>query len=641
MLVKNVQKALKEILKSKVIALDTETTGLFPYSGDRLFSIIISTSKKNYYFNFNKLTPPALKFIKKEWKPLLDDPKRKIYMHNAKFDLHMLHVEGIEVKCQVVCTQAIGRVVRNDLADYKLATLGDLIGVPKDDAVIAYMDKHKLYEKKLYPGKKKVEKYYSFDKVPLKVMHPYGETDGGCTYKLGKYEEKRLRQIYTETPEFLPRINQVYNNEVELTRVLFNMEARGIKIDRPYVEKQLAIEQQKIKHNIDEFEEQTGIDFKDSRKIYRKAFTTLGLDFPLTPKGNPCFNKAALGNVDHPIAKCIVEYRKAYKRANTYYVNYLTLADKKDIIHTDFIQGGATTGRMSCARPNLQNVTKKKEEQDEDLTDKDIGKIRRCFIPRSDFFVMFDWDQMEYRLMLDYAEEMSVIEEVKSGVDVHQAFANVLDTPNKRYEAKQINFMLIYGGGNAKLASMLYKPQLTADQLKEINFEYFYRDKSIGALSSKMRIPISVLKDDIELLEKSKEKRENYFTKLPNVKKFIKEVSQVTKRRGYIFNWLGRRSYIPRNKSYIGPNYLIQGGCADIVKKVMVEVEAILKPYKTQMLLQIHDELLLEGYFNEKPYLLEVKRAMEGAYKHVHLPLTVSVEWSETSWADKEPFKIN
>jgi len=270
MLVKNVQKALKEILKSKVIALDTETTGLFPYSGDRLFSIIITTSKKNYYFNFNKGTPPALKFIKKEWKPLFDDPKRTIKMHNAKFDWHMLHVQGIEIKCKVFCTQAIGRVVRNDLPDYKLETLGDLIGFPKDDAVKTYMDKHKLYEKKVFPGKKKVEKDYFYHKVPLKVMQPYGERDGKCTYELGKYEEKRLKDIYDQTPPELPRIDQVFQNEVELTRVLFNMESRGIKIDRAYVETQLSYEQNKIQIAKNEFEEQTGLDFKGCPKAHQR-----------------------------------------------------------------------------------------------------------------------------------------------------------------------------------------------------------------------------------------------------------------------------------------------------------------------------------------------------------------------------------
>lgn len=221
--------------------------------------------------------------------------------------------------------------------------------------------------------------------------------------------------------------------------------------------------------------------------------------------------------------------------------------------------------------------------------------VRKCFIPRKDYkFVMFDYDQMEYRLMLDYAGELKVIEEIKNGMDVHEATGKLVGV--SREEAKTLNFMLLYGGGVNKLA-------------------------------------ISLNVD----IKKARSLKSKYFKKLPNVKKLIKRVNEVVQQRGHIKNWLGRRYYFKEN-FYKAPNYLIQGGCADIIKLAMLDIDWLLEPYKSSMLVTIHDEVLCEIHKDEDFLILQIRDIMEGIYKPRHLALSVGIEESEISWHDKEPY---
>jgi len=235
-----------------------------------------------------------------------------------------------------------------------------------------------------------------------------------------------------------------------------------------------------------------------------------------------------------------------------------------------------------------------------DLED-DASIVRRAFIPRyGHTFLMVDYDQMEYKLMLDYAGEMKVIEQVVNGIDVHTACGELMGVP--RTPAKKINFMLLYGGGNAKLAADLGVSVKEATELRRL-----------------------------------------YFAKLPKVRKLIQGIQAQASKRGYIINWFGRRVLIPRDRAYFAPNMLIAGGCADVVKLAMVNLFAMLKEHfpHTQMLLQIHDEILFETEFITEGLIYHITKIMESAYKFKYLPLTCSVDYSERSWADKKPWPKN
>ncbi len=590
----SLDEAMFELECHGVFAIDTETTGLMPYNGDRIFSIIVSTYKDDFYFNYNTNAPAEYilprKTIKR-FRNLIANPDNIIYMHNAKFDMHMFHVEqlGFRFGAKIICTEAMSRLVHNQLPNYKLSTLGELIGFPKDDTVDKYISKHKLYTL-VNVGKKKPRKDKHFDKVPYEIMSEYGLTDGRVTFQLGFYCDVRLKEINKEqTAIGLPSNVPLVENEIQLTKTLFKMESIGVKIDRAYCEEALEYEEEQYTEAMNKFYAFTdGIEFEDSAKCFKLAFEKLGLTPGITDKGNPSYSEENLP--DNELTKIILQYRKHYKRAGTYFKNYLILADDNDVIHCNFRQGGAATGRLSSNNPNLQNVPKRGEDNSK-------YPVRRAFIPRPDhMFLMVDWDQMEYRLMVDVANETQLIKQVNEGLDVHQAAANLLNEP--REPAKNLNFMLLYGGGAQKLADKL------------------------GIT-----------------LAKAKLLKAKYFRTLRQVQKLIKDIIQTSKNRGYITNWFGRRLLTVRGKEYAMPNHYIQGGCADVAKLAMNKIDDYIATEDIVMLLTVHDEFIFElpikSYANIP---MGIKHIMENTYPHKHLALTAGIEYSETDWFNKRKY---
>lgn len=902
---------MRLISNRTILSLDTETTGLSPYKGDRLFSIIIGDGENEYYFNFNPRHSQHDLLDRSIISSLLPE-SHTIFLHNAKFDMHFLYKEGLDLsepRFDIHCTQAIGRVVQNNLLSYSLENLAGEIGYEKSKVVEEFILKNKLYKIVQVPGKRKKEKNKFYDQVPFDLMFEYGCRDAEITYKLGMHQIERLHKRASGN---LAKVKtwDVVEQEKKLTKILFNMERVGVKIDREYTIKAKDYETNNIRRAEADFRNFTGVPFKDSNKVLADAFSKIGENYPLTEKGNPSFKDEVLSTMTSPLAKIVQDYRAAYKKANTYYENFLQLSDDCDLIHTNFRQGGTASGRMSCiaqgqpvsviggTKPiedievgeyvytyseegklelkkviaknymgikktvkvnwksqgthsrgtlictpdhkilcrkittphavkshkegwyradeltkndrvyhltqrisngrhrlfsvdqdgvheqilikeqifnssdhknyhihhkdynslnnsldnlevlsakehlslhgkdnpspsfsgpdnaNYIHVTKiaflrncisfyrqgegnregwsvlkgqaKKmgvslrtisrrfnkngefinslklknllQEYPHYLVEKELGvdyrtlrkveddldivvnhkvmsiedhvelpvwdltiednhnfivseicvhncsepnlqnlnkeetlseyMVRKCFVPRDGYnFVMIDYDQMEYRMMLDYAGEMSVINQVLNGVDVHTATAQIMDVSRK--EAKTINFMLLYGGGVQKLADAL------------------------GCS-----------------FDEAKRKKDNYFTKLPKVSSFIRQVIQQTQINRNCFNWMGRVYEFPdTNFAYKAPNYLIQGNCADVVKKAMVSIAEYLRDKKSEMLIQIHDELLFEVAHDEMWIVPQLKLIMEQAYVPEYLPLTVGVEFSEKNWQEKEAYE--
>ena len=275
------------------------------------------------------------------------------------------------------------------------------------------------------------------------------------------------------------------------------------------------------------------------------------------------------------------------------------------------------------------------------MKDQDQIAIRSLFVPRKDYyFVMIDYDQMEYRLLLEYCSEFGLIEKVKNGLDVHQATADMLGVD--RYLAKTINFMTIYGGGVAKLCGMIGKPTLMIDDLKDL--EKARRENwGMGAIKTELGLDQKTIDYNIAELEVAAKLKQKYMGEFKRLDAFCKTVAARAKYKGYIRSLFGRILRIPSpNQAYKAVNYLIQGSCADIVKEAMLKVDYHLKvnEYQSRMLLQIHDELLFEVHKSEEWVVGYLKRCMQSAYEHKYLPLTTSVEYSNTNWADKTEFQL-
>jgi DNA polymerase-1 len=511
-----------------------------------------------------------------------------IFMHNAKFDMHFMAKEGVAIEeYDIHCTMALGRVQRNDLPSLSLYNLGKTLGFRKSDQVMAYMNEHKLYEIQELPYKKKKVKNYFFAKVPIDVMQPYAELDAKITYLLGLHQIRAIKDKDMEVPEGRPKLSQVAKNEKKLTKVLFDMEKKGVKIDLDFTKKARLFEVNSYEKAAEKFKKLTGVEFKDSNKVFAEIFQEKGISYPNTQKGNPSFTDAVLEKIESPIAETIREYRGAHKKAGTYYANFIDMADENSLIHASFLQSGAKTGRFVVIDPALQTLNKEKGEG---------YKVRRCFVPRENSYLFsFDYKSFEYNLMLEYSEEMDLIEEVKAGKDIHEATGEMMGVERKI--AKTINFMLLYGGGVDALAEILGIERHEATELREL-----------------------------------------YFHKLPSISSFIKKVMGRARSRGYIFNWLGRVYYFNKEFVYRAPNYLIQGGCADIIKMAMVHLHELYKNSDVSMLLQVHDELIFEIPKEKLCVVEDIKRVMENVYPYKYLPMKVDVEWSAKSWQDMEKY---
>lgn len=617
------RQVIKLLSEPKLRGLDTETTGLNVHGSgfleqhgikkSRLFSLIIAEDGIDgsvYYFNFNAYEGLDSDYLLPRsflasFKPIFESRLHSWAIHNAKFDQAILENDDLKIKGKVYCTVALGRVEKNDRPAYDLDSLTRrCLKVKKDDKVKEYIKEHKeSCTTKIETGDGDFIEIQHFERVPIAIIQPYAELDARLTLGLCNYQLDSIRKQDEGMPQgYQRKVAHVAENEITVTQTFFRMEQRGARIDREYAESCFRHEQKNYKKASEKFSAISGIHFQDGRKVLRQAFEKAGVTPPLTKKGNPSFRSEVLEEIDSPLAHAVLEYREAYKLAHTYYGNFLKFADSKGYIHANVRQGGTIHGRVSYSDPNLQNLP---SSEDVDLSQPYL--VRRCFIPYDDHFFLqsIDYKAMEFRVMLDYAGEKSLIDKIIEGHDPHAATRDEMGLAGKdgRAIAKAINFGLMYGMGEDKLARTL--------------------TKNLGRVISK---------------KEAKELKKLYFGKLPNVETFMQTVIATARNRGYLINGLGRRVNVPRDLAYKGINYLISGTCADFMKLGMNKIDKFLTDIesKTSITVQVHDELLFNWHVTEEHLHKPVLQILEEVYPHKLLPLTTSSSFSFKSWADLE-----
>lgn len=611
----NFEAVITKISNSPGGALDCETTGLRPYHGDRLFSIVIALHPSDvFYFNFQAakgcIGDEILMAVHLgRLKTTLADPNKLWFLHNAKFDLAMLANENIFIEGFIHCTKAIGRVEYNEHSQtgYSLEASLERIGLKKDDAVEKYIDEKVLWDWEVIPGKKNRKKNKHYDRVPFEIIVPYAERDATGTLALGLSQLDSIEKKSSDTPPGLPTMRDVLSNERRLTKTIFKMERVGVRIDQKFCVQAASFEQDRSFKAGAKFRAETGRDYQASSKLFAEIFESERSKWEYTDKGNPSFDSEILGKFSNPAAHHVLELRDA-KSKSDFYNGFIYHADSNGDVHPNFNPDGARHGRFSSSEPNFQNLISQEDEKEI----KEEFIVRRAIIPRPGFIlVMPDWDQMEYRFMLEVAARLlgtttPLIELVKSGLDVHEATAKISSGAGAkigRFEAKHSNFCAVYGGGDQMLADTINK--LSKGQ----------------ANCSKAQ---------------AKQIKAAIFSAAPEMLNLIQTCMRVAEERGFIRNWLGRRCYFPDKQfSYRAPNYLIAGGCADIVKVAMNLVDDLFQGKKSRLILNVHDELpceIHESEFNLIPKLTEI---LEGAFISKFLPLTTSMEWSAKSLGDK------
>jgi DNA polymerase-1 len=389
--------------------------------------------------------------------------------------------------------------------------------------------------------------------------------------------------------------------EIPLIGTLVDMEWRGIGVDL----KRLSEISRRFSSELREIEEsiyrEAGVDFNinSTPQLRHILFEKLQLPTLKRTKTGPSTAADVLGQLaamGFEVPRLLLSYRELSKLKSTY-VDTLpsNVAPHTGRVHTSFNQSGAATGRLSSSDPNLQNIPVRTPRGE---------SIRECFVPAGGCqFIVADYSQIELRVLAHLSEDSAFIEAFKRGGDVHRETAAVifdvpvhLVTPEMRARAKTINFATIYGQGPFALARQL---GVTQDEAKEF----------------------------IRL----------YFTRFAGVRRFLDELIENARRDGYVETMFGRRRYIPEVKDSdfnvrafgerTAMNSPIQGSAADLMKIAMVNLARSLSEARmeTAILLQVHDELVLESSDSEIEHACTiVRREMERAAS-LKVPLVVDV----------------
>ncbi len=582
---------IKELKSKKEFAFDVETTSPDPMRAEPVGFSFATEAGKAWYLPFAHRLKLGEKQLEKEevfksLTPLLTAENFKKIGQNLKYDYIVLNRAGLELKGIYFDTMIASYLVNPRRKTHNL-----------EELALEYLS-HKMLSFKEIAGKGKSQKLFS--EIDLKTACQYSGEDADITYRLYQklaplLAEQGLEKLY-------------YELELPLMLVLARMEMAGVKVDEKKLKslsQELLAREEKIKKEIFEM---CGKEFNlDSpRQLAEVLFDQLKLPRKKKTKTGYSTSYEVLMELAslHPLPKKVIEYRSLAKLRSTYTDALLELIDPETgRIHTSFNQTITATGRLSSSEPNLQNIPARTPEG---------RKIRQAFIAEPGYRILSaDYSQIELRILAHFSGEPSLIKAFEQGEDIHKNTAvrvfgvkpEQVDEELRR-RAKVINFGVIYGMSDFGLAQ-----ELGIDQ------------------------------------KEAKKYIEQYFEQHPKVRKFLDQILEQARKNLYITTILGRRCYFPdiNSKNQIARksaereaiNAPMQGSAADIIKKAMVKIDALLRErkMKSKMILQVHDELVFEVAEEEIDQLKElVKKEMESAVK-LRVPIKVEIgigdNWDE------------
>ena len=416
---------------------------------------------------------------------------------------------------------------------------------------------------------------------------------------------EKLAEIY-ETRLADANLTELYAEiELPLTEVLAQMERRGVFVDKQRLQEKSAQMSARIADIEQEIYNLAGESFNinSPKQLAEILFVKLKLPAVKKTKSGFSTNAEVLEELKwrNPIVAAILNFRALTKLKSTYLDGLDKLIGDDGRIHTNFNQTVTATGRLSSSDPNLQNIPVRTDEGRE---------IRALFEPGTGYDCIFsaDYSQIELRLLAHMSGDENLIDAFRRGQDIHartaaEVFGVAIDaiTPDLRRKAKAVNFGIVYGISDYGLS----------------------RDLHISRKEAGEYIAL-------------------YFERYPGVKKFLDATIAQARLSGYVTTMFGRRRYLPaiNSKNFnlralaerMAMNTPIQGSAADIIKLAMIRAEKNLRGLDSRIIIQVHDELVLEAKSSELAGVEKILRdAMENVVK-LSVPLTVDVH-SGTNWA--------
>lgn len=474
---------------------------------------------------------------------------------NRKFDLHSIATTGLEfpLTSQISYDALLIAQLLNENKPYakSLENCGQF-----------YIQKGKVQKDEVAA----FTKAFGWAAVPSTLMTPYAEGDAIVTLELTE------KLIELATKKFGSDFMDLWYWDQEMTNSLFRAESLGIEVDQKFCRQYAAIAEIEMA-NIED-----SLGFKPSKTNDLAEFLFGELELPVlerTPGGKPSMAKAAMeeyerilegqsqGN-DDDRARQVLDFRGWQKASSSFYLPFQHLADSNGKIHCNYKQHGTLTGRLSCTDPNLQQIPRQSDKAWN-------GRIRTAFRASPGYrLVGFDYSQLELRLAAAYGQEEWLIEEF-SKADADPFTVLSLRIGSDRYTAKTFTYGVMYGAGLEKTAAILKQP--------------------------------------LAIIEP---KHHMFLDSIPGIIKAKKRAEQVTRQRGYVRYWTGRRRHLYPDDAYKAWNSLLQGGGAEVVKRVLVKTDKEVCDDDCRLLLQIHDELVFEIREDMVPqYSAQITKVME------------------------------
>ena len=559
------------------ICFDSETTALDPVEADLVGMSFAYRAGEAFYVPVPADRAEAQAVVD-QFKPIFENPAIQKIGQNLKYDLLMLKKYGIEVQGKLFDTMIAHYLIEPEMRHNM------------DMMAMTYLN-YSPVEIETLIGKKGKGQLTMRD-VDIQKIVDYAGEDADITLQLKEAFAPRL-----EKDNLYKLFEQV---EMPLVQVLADLELEGITLDTNALADLSATLDVDMKQVQQEIFEIAGEPFNigSPKQLGEVLFDKLKLDknAKKTKSGQYATGEEILSKLEaeHEIARKILDYRELIKLKNTY-VDALPLLISKRTgrIHTSFNQAVASTGRLSSANPNLQNIPIRTPRGQE---------IRKAFVPRGPEFVIMsaDYSQIELRIMAAFSGDQTMLDAFNNGVDIHTQTASKvfhvgLDevTGDMRRKAKTINFGIIYGISSFGLAARLKIPRKEAAQIIE-----------------------------------------EYFAGFPAVKAYIDQCIEKARGFGYAETILGRRRYLrdinSRNQTdrmfaeRNAVNAPIQGSAADMLKIAMIRIHEFMQQerLKSKMILTVHDELVFDAHRDEIELLrIRVDEIMKNA-----IPMAVQME---------------
>ena len=592
---KKLEELGRALAAAKVIAFDTETTSTDEMQADLVGISLAVRDGQGYYIPVGHLAGTSLPL--EQVMGVLRGPLTDVHVlkvaHNAKYDYIVLARHGLWIK-----PLGFDSMIAEFLVDPSSRNLG-----LKNLAFARLGEEMTHIEDLIGTGKHQL----SMAEVAIPSAAAYAAADAETTLRLLPIMQSELKRV-----NGLKLMDEV---ETPLISVLAHMEMSGVLLNLPFFKKlseELAVRMSDIEQQVYEKVGKT-FNLNSTQQLSEVLFDRLRLEPPDRGRTTASGHYSTKGDIldalsgKHPVVDLVIEHRELSKLQSTYVEALPAAVDSKTgRVHTSYSQIGAVTGRLSSSNPNLQNIPIRTEEG---------RRVRNGFIAApGNVLLSVDYSQVELRIVAHMAQDGGMLSAFRAGQDIHATTAaaiyNVpLDqvTKEQRRHAKAINFGLIYG-------------------------------MSPFGLSRGTDLTLAEAENFVNA----------YFTRFPGVKKYLDGIRKQAATDGYVETLLGRRRYFPALQSKINVaaknreereaiNAPIQGTAADIMKIAMLHIPPALQKagLAAQMLLQVHDELVLEVPKVELAKTAKlVQEVMASAYA-LDIPLLTEARWG-TNWGEMQ-----